>query len=296
MQSHQDSRQTNIAAGPALLAETPPVETIANRSFVHARAGRDDKPVLRLKGLDIGLGTPNIIASITARDAIQALQQAQDIAASGDVDIAEFRLDYLSASLGQAGVVELVASVAESLLGKPLLVTFRSAQEGGERSMSDNEYFDLYSTLVEQPAIDLIDVEMMKPEDEVTRMITEAHAAGVAVVLSNHEFDSTPPQSTIVNRLRKQQSLGADILKIAAMPKSANDVLTLMAASQEMYTSHAQRPLITMSMGTLGVVSRLAGELTGSALTYASVGAPSAPGQVSADDVKSVLNVLSSKD
>ena len=55
---------------------------------------------------------------------------------------------------------------------------------------------------------------------------------------------------------------------------------------------HKTPPVITMSMGTLGAVSRLCGEAFGSAMTFANPGAASAPGQVPLDVVNEVLESL----
>ena len=88
------------------------------------------------------------------------------------------------------------------------------------------------------------------------------------------------------------QELGADIPKIAVMPTCRRDVLTLLCATEEMYTEHADRPIITMSMSGTGEISRLCGEVFGSALTFGAVGKVSAPGQMGIEDLTTVLGLL----
>ena len=90
----------------------------------------------------------------------------------------------------------------------------------------------------------------------------------------------------------QMQQSGADLPKVAVMPQSRADVLTLLAATAEMADHHPETPIITMSMGALGAVSRLAGEAFGSAMTFANPGQASAPGQVSLDVVNDVLDAL----
>ena len=85
--------------------------------------------------------------------------------------------------------------------------------------------------------------------------------------------------------------MGADILKIAVMPQSRKDVLTLLSATEEM-DRRTTKPLITMSMGPVGMISRLCGEVFGSALTFGAVGKVSAPGQIGAKDLSHVLNLI----
>ena len=95
-----------------------------------------------------------------------------------------------------------------------------------------------------------------------------------------------------IYRLRKMQDMGADILKVAVMPQNKADVLTLLSATEEMYRLYAQRPLLTMSMASDGVISRLCGEVFGSAATFGMVGQGSAPGQIPADQLEQVLEIL----
>ena len=88
------------------------------------------------------------------------------------------------------------------------------------------------------------------------------------------------------------QELGVDVPKIAVMPQNKKDVITLLAATEEMFTNYADRPIITMSMAGTGAISRLSGEAFGSALTFGAVGKVSAPGQINVEDLKTVLNIV----
>ena len=142
------------------------------------------------------------------------------------------------------------------------------------------------------PPVDLVDVEAFTGDSYVKEIIKAAHEAGVAVVASNHDFDKTPDKDDIVGRLRKMQDLDADIPKIAVMPQNKKDVLTLLAATEEMVSEYADRPIITMSMAGTGLISRLCGEVFGSALTFGAVGKASAPGQMNAADLNTILNLI----
>lgn len=86
--------------------------------------------------------------------------------------------------------------------------------------------------------------------------------------------------------------MGADIPKIAVMPQSAGDVLTLLSATEEMARCYADRPIITMSMSSQGVISRLCGEVFGSSMTFGAVGQVSAPGQIPVDQLCQALEIL----
>ena len=110
--------------------------------------------------------------------------------------------------------------------------------------------------------------------------------------MSNHDFFKTPSKEEIISRLCAMQEKGADIPKIAVMPQSKKDVLTLLSATNEMAEEHANRPIITMSMAATGVISRLAGEVFGSCLTFGAAKKASALGQMGVNDLKTVLETL----
>lgn len=189
--------------------------------------------------------------------------------------------------------VEAVMTELRQVLGNtPVLFTFRTANEGGEKAIEPAAYAELNKRAAATGLIDLVDVEAFTGDEVVRDIIESAHESGVVVVASNHDFEKTPEKDEIVRRLRKMQELGADIPKIAVMPQSRKDVLTLLSATEEMASKYADRPIITMSMSATGLISRLCGECFGSALTFGAVGKASAPGQMNASDLSEILNLI----
>lgn len=248
--------------------------------------------VLNIKGIAIGEGRPKLIVPTTGELASEMLASVQKLAAVKEIDVVELRLDYLVNALDKTAVAALTRQVAEHLPEKILLVTFRTQAEGGAAAISDADYGQLYLEILQNGSVDLLDLEMFRSEAIVREVVSQAHKQGVSVVMSSHDFEKTPPKEEIVRRLRQQQTLGADILKIATMPQNAGDVLNLMAATWEVHSQHSDKPLLTMAMGGVGVASRLLGELTGSALTFGMVGKTSAPGQIAAADLHTVLEII----
>ena len=161
-----------------------------------------------------------------------------------------------------------------------------------EEILAAAENVELNQNAAKTGLIDLVDVEAFTGDEAVKAVVETAHANGVKVIASNHDFHKTPAKEEIVSRLRKMQDLGADIPKIAVMPQNKKDVLTLLAATEEMASEYADRPIITMSMSGTGVISRLCGEVFGSALTFGAVGKVSAPGQMGIEDLTTVLGLL----
>jgi len=209
-----------------------------------------------------------------------------------DVDMVEWRSDFYE-DIGDAAETLRVMHGLRRLLGEiPILFTFRTKKEGGEREISTDYYTELNTAVAQSGEADFIDVEIFSGDEVVARLIRTAHDAKVLVVGSNHDFSATPPREELVKRLRKMQDMGADILKIAVMPKCKQDVLTLLAATNEMYEQYADRPLITMSMSSMGLLSRLSGEMFGSAMTFGAAGGTSAPGQIPVRDLEQVLDIV----
>ncbi|AHY59334.1 3-dehydroquinate dehydratase [Stenotrophomonas rhizophila] len=248
---------------------------------------------LQVGTLRIGEGAPRTIVPITGATAEQALQQAAVIAASPATDLAEWRIDYLDIATDGKALVTLGKRIARTLDGKPMILTFRTQAEGGSKPISDADYAALYATLLRGGFTQLIDVEMFRDPERVAALVAQAHAAGVKVVMSSHDFHATPAREEIVARLLRQEVMGADVLKIAVMPRDAGDVLALLDATWQV-RQRSSKPLLTMSMGGTGVVSRLAGETFGQALTFGMIGTPSAPGQVEVEQLQQVLQVIHS--
>ncbi|PKE32018.1 type I 3-dehydroquinate dehydratase [Rahnella sp. AA] len=240
----------------------------------------------------IGEGTPKIIIPTTGATADQVLQQAKTIGADTDADLIEYRIDYLDFADDAAKVGALGKQVAAAADGKPLILTFRTKSEGGVKTISDKAYGDLYLSLIKDGFIDILDVEMFRDAKVVNQVVTAAHKAGIKVVMSSHDFHKTPSVDEMVARLRKQDSMGADILKIAVMPHNSEDVARLMDATGQIRDKYSLKPLLTMSMGGLGAVSRLSGEVFGDDLTFGMLGTPSAPGQIEAHQLHQEMDTL----
>lgn len=246
---------------------------------------------VRVRNLTIGSGMPKICIPIAFEKEEEIKKTAREIKGS-PADLAEWRADWYEHVFDMEAVAGLLHDLRTILGDLPLLMTFRTKQEGGEREIAAEEYAALYQKAMETGCVDLIDVELMMDETIVKRLITKAHDCGVKVISSNHDFEKTPEKDEIIRRLKAMDGAGADILKIAVMPRSAADVLTLLEATRKMHEELTEKPLITMSMGQMGMISRLAGQTFGSAVTFGSLGKASAPGQIDAVKLKEMLEIL----
>lgn len=249
-----------------------------------------NQPVVKLRNLNLGTGRPKLAVPITGKTTADILAAVDPIKAA-DPDVVEWRIDFFE---GVTDVEQLqqTGQWLRSALGSiALLTTFRTKGEGGNLELSDADYFKVCENVLAGEFTDALDVERYHDEAAVKNLVKTAHAAKVVVIMSNHDFDKTPAKAEIVKRLTSMVDFGADVAKMAVMPQSADDVLTLLQATNDAHKTLSQ-PVITMSMGDLGKVSRLAGEVFGSCLSFATVGAASAPGQIALDHLRPELEDL----
>lgn len=245
----------------------------------------------RIKNIVIGEGIPKICVPIVGTDEEQINSEISILKAS-NFDIVEWRADYFESVTNLDKVQQTLNTLRASLPDVPLLFTFRTKEEGGVREFDIQSYIKLNEAVIRSGLVDIVDIELFTGDQYVKTLIEEAHKNNVLVVLSNHDFNGTPPKDEIILRLRKAQQLDGDIPKIAVMPRNTKDVITLLDATREMKEQYADRPFITMSMEGIGLVSRLAGEIFGSAITFGTVTKASAPGQIPANELKNILNVI----
>ena len=246
---------------------------------------------IKVREIEIGAGAPKIIVPIVGVTKEDILNEAKTFD-SIPVDVVEWRVDWFEHVFEFDKVEDVLKELRTALGNIPLLLTFRTKKEGGEKAIDTKDYKELNLRAAKTGYVDFIDVEIFTGDDVVREIIDGAHAAGVRVIASNHDFFKTPAKSDIIYRLRKMQDMGADIPKIAVMPQSKRDVLTLLCATEERVTDYADRPIITMSMAGTGVISRLCGEVFGSSMTFGAAKKASAPGQMGVNDLNTVLDLL----
>ena len=246
---------------------------------------------VNVRGCPIGEGRPKTILPIVEGTEAAILEKAVQFSTL-PADCVEWRADWFQDCRDPAAVARCLQKLRVALGSKLLLVTIRTKAEGGELALRHTEYTDLLHTILDTDCADLLDIEFFTAGADLPALVEQAHSAGVAVVCSSHDFAKTLPRAELVSRMVQMQQAGADLPKLAVMPQCRTDVLELLAATAEMADLHPETPVITMSMGALGAVSRLAGETFGSAMTFANPGQASAPGQVSLSIVNEVLDAL----
>jgi len=241
--------------------------------------------------VEVGCGAPKVIVPIVAKNRAGIVAKGQELT-QYTMDVVEWRVDFYDDVFDIPQVVETGRQLRAALKDTPILFTFRTKKEGGEKEITMDAYTALNKAMAESGYVDAIDVEIFSGDDIVRKNIANIHAADIPVVGSNHDFFKTPAKADLLSRLCKMQDMGADIPKIAVMPQSKSDVIVLLDATSEMAEKYATRPLITMSMSKLGVISRLVGEAFGSSMTFGAVGQVSAPGQIPVEKLQTAMAIV----
>jgi 3-dehydroquinate dehydratase-1 len=249
------------------------------------------KPI-ELKGQPIAGGKFPLICTPLVGRTLDRLLAELDVVLPKQPDVLEWRVDFFD-QLGDTTAVIAAALAIKSRIGSiPLLFTRRSTIEGGEKiALNEGQVLALYEAMCESKTIDLIDYEMANDLPNIVRVRTAAKTHDIKLVLSFHNFSFTPGLETLTQKFLTADQLGADVAKVAVMPRDLDDVLTLLTATRAA-SKKLRIPLISMSMGPLGAITRMIGGVFGSSLSFAVGAAASAPGQVPIEDLHTVLAIM----
>lgn len=250
------------------------------------------KPVVYLKSVAIGTGMPKICVSLMGTNTNALLEEIKVLKHSS-ADLAEWRADYFDDLLNLSKVLETLQILQTALADVPLLFTIRRSEEGGQQAISIDAYKETNQAVIQSGLADAIDLELSAGDVLLEPLIQEAHLNKTAVIVSTHDFNQTPPKAEMLQRLKHAITLKADLAKLAVMPNSAEDVLALLEVTKQMNQT-ADSLIITIAMSELGAVSRVSGEVFGSAMTFGSLDKASAPGQLQVAELKELLEIIHS--
>lgn len=211
------------------------------------------------------------------------LEEAQKIELSRyeDADIIEWRADFLP----KDDILNVAPAIFEKFAGRELIFTLRTQAEGGKIQLSDDDYIALIKEIAELYQPDYIDYEYFSHKERFEEMLEFPN-----LVLSYHNFDETP--ENMMEILSELTSLTPKVVKVSVMAHNEQDVLDLMNYTRGFKTLNPEQDFVTISMGKVGKISRLATDLTGSSWSFASQDQSSAPGQISLPNMKKIQEIL----
>lgn len=248
-----------------------------------------NKPVI-IRGKVLGGPVPWVCLPLVAGDINSLIEQAKENTALKP-DAIEWRVD----SFEKAECLEEMTAALQALrkeIGEiPLIFTCRYVNEGGLKEIPQSVRKEIIFAALHTNNVDIIDFEISNGPQFVSEIKEAVDKAGAKLILSYHNFQETPAEEFIYNKLIEAAGLGADIPKLAVMPKDYRDVLNLLNATL-CARETLDVPIITMAMGETGKITRIAGGFFGSDLTFAVGRESSAPGQVPVADLRSIWDVL----
>lgn len=241
-----------------------------------------------IKNVEIGGKRPVVCVPVVEEEKSLILQKMEEIVELG-VRMIEWRADFFTDLMDKEAVVSLLREAAPIVKDTVLLFTIRSIGQGGQARMEESDISDLLCRVADTGVIDLCDVEYFDLE-HAESLMASLQERGVRVIASQHDFMKTPKPERMWDTLASMRAGGADIVKLATTPEEAQDILDLLSVTARFHNSYPKTPVITMSMGKAGVLTRVSGELFGSAVTFGVVGRESAPGQIDAVKLQEILD------
>jgi 3-dehydroquinate dehydratase-1 len=245
--------------------------------------------LIEVKGKPLGGGAlPAIITPLVGKTRAEVLGEVAAIVPK-QPDLLEWRIDFFQAIGDVAAVIDTALAIRAAARGVPVLLTRRSASEGGQPlAIGEPAVVAMYRAACEAQCVELIDYELSNRPEDIDALRAVSKSNDIGLILSYHNFQTTPDAAALDGKFAAAAKLGADVGKVAVMPGGERDVLELLAA-----TSRAREaldiPLISMSMGGVGSLSRIMGWAYGSAATFAVGKSSSAPGQIAVEDLRAAL-------
>lgn len=247
---------------------------------------------IQVQGKPLGSGTlPIIITPLVGKTQAALLDEVAAIVPKKP-DLLEWRIDFF-ADIGDASAVIATAqAIRKAAGGIPVLLTRRNVTEGGNPiPIAEAKVVAMYAQACQARCVEIIDYELSNALADLQRLREVSKANGITMIMSYHNFQMTPDAATLDSKFAAAKCLGADVAKVAVMPQTEQDVLALLAATDRARQT-IDIPLISMSMGGIGSLSRIMGWVYGSAATFAVGKSSSAPGQVSIEDLRVMLALI----
>ena len=246
---------------------------------------------ITLKGKPIGNGNFPLIITPLVGATPEAIAGELAAIVPKAPDMLEWRIDFFAA-IGDTGrVIDTARAIRAAARGIPVLLTRRNVTEGGQPiPIAEPAVVAMVAAACEARCVELVDYELSNAPADLASLREVSSRNEVAMVMSYHNFQATPDAATLDAKFARAEALGADVGKVAVMPQDPADVLALLAATYRA-SQALSIPLISMSMGGIGSISRMIGWVYGSAATFAVGKSSSAPGQIAIDELRSALAV-----
>lgn len=245
---------------------------------------------ITIKNKTLGDGIPKICIPLMA-DNINELFTFKNKVANLNFSLIEIRIDYFTNIFNETKIIEYLKEVRNTFNDKIIIFTLRTKLEGGNINISDDKYKKVNLLALKSNCIDIIDFQVMLEDDIIKTLIKEAHKNNVKVILSYHNFKETPSKDSLTKKIELMEKYQGDIKKIAVVPNKVDDLLNVLSFSSWVKENYSS-PNIFISMGKIGVLSRVLGEFFGSCITFGTIENLSSLGQINVSDLNSIMSEL----
>jgi len=216
-----------------------------------------------------------VCVALAAKDQVEALDQigkAEDLGA----DLIEVRFDFMEEVVGLRDI-----SASTSI---PLIATYRLRDQGGMKQVIEA---DRVNVLLKAASVgfDYVDLELTMPA--LSSAVQQVKALGAEVIVSDHDFEGTPPLSSLKEKVEKMIAVGVDVCKLIPMAKRASDNLNCFSLIRE---KGGKTRIVCFAMGEMGILSRVLSPVLGAEFTYASLQSSreTAPGQLTIQELREI--------
>lgn len=190
-------------------------------------------------------------------------------------DLVEWRADFMPLD----AIAEAAQLIKAQFTNQDLIFTYRT-EDKASCPISATDYERLVHTYASK--FTYVDIEVLR---------FPSIALPANTLASYHDFTQIP--TNLPDILEKLAAPQPKVVKFAGMPQKRSDVLRLMSETLRFSEDHPDVTVVTMAMGQLGKMTRLAGDSFGSAWSFAAVSGASAPGQMSLESMLQYREELS---
>lgn len=131
---------------------------------------------VKVRNIEIGAGIPKICVPIVGVTREEILAAAENIK-STKADVVEWRVDWYEDIFDFAKTEATMQALREVIGEMPILFTFRTSKEGGEKAIETGAYVELNQNAAKTGLIDLVDVEAFTGDEAVKAVVGTAHAS-----------------------------------------------------------------------------------------------------------------------
>jgi 3-dehydroquinate dehydratase-1 len=250
-----------------------------------------NRKAVTVRGIELGKGNAQICIPLVGKCQTEILTELEN-AKLKKPDLVEWRADFFENLDDAVKVKEMLSTIRAQVGEIPILFTIRSTKEGGNPiPLSEKEKIQLIADVCSTNNVDIIDYELINEKADILFLRDISERNKVKMILSYHNFDLTPGHSVLIEKCKAAETLGADLVKIAVMSVKLDDVLLLLQVTQDA-GKVIDIPLVTISMGKYGAITRMFGFVFGSTITFGMGQNSSAPGQIPVEELRSVIEII----